>query len=301
MAIGNYGNIRPSDISPDDLDMFYTFTPSRDVVNNDVIRLDPTEILESLNLPEDEQTSGEENILEGIYNIILPSDIFNEIGFYNIFIRGRQYRTNIVDCGVLSALPTVKGIVLDANDLPSNLTSSNSLQGYRIEYINDDGTKRRNLVRYVVTSNRVIPVTENIGNTSQTSVRYRFDDAGSLIFLQLTPSSSSNVKPNVNPFIGSPNQTILLSNTAVNPMSIEVEFVENDVQSIVDLVSGESVRDVDNGILTLFNSDREIIKQYDLFDIKDDVTDVSLFEVRQIRENIDTSQDINDVIDEIDD
>lgn len=300
MAIGNYGNIRPSDISPDDLDMFYTFTPSRDVVNNNVIRLDPTEILESLNLPEDEQTSGEDNLLEGMYNLTLPSDVFNEIGYYNIFIRGRQYRTTIVDCGVLSALPTVKGILLDANQLPSNLTTNNALQGYRIEYINTDGTKRRNVVRYVVTSNRAIPVTENIGNTSQTSVRYRFDDAGSLIFLQLTPSSSSNVKPNVNPFIGLPNQTILLSNTAVNPMSIEVEFTDNDLSDVISYVGGEQIRDTKNGIYTVYNSDREIIRQYDLFEIKDDVTDVSLFEVKQIRENIDTSQNFDDVVDEID-
>ena len=113
---------------------------------------------------------------------------------------------------VLSSLPSVKGIVLDANQLPENLRPNNALQGYRIEYVDaTTNTKIRNVVRYVVTSNRVVPVSENVGNTSQKAIRYRFDDSGTLLFVQLTPSSSSDVKPNASPFIGNPDQLILIS------------------------------------------------------------------------------------------
>ena len=30
MATGNYGTIRPANVSPDDVDIFYTYSPSRD-------------------------------------------------------------------------------------------------------------------------------------------------------------------------------------------------------------------------------------------------------------------------------
>ncbi|MFW5847559.1 MAG: hypothetical protein ACOCVF_01385 [bacterium] len=300
MAIGTYGNVRPADISPTSLEMFYTFSPNREDVSNTIFRLDPEDLLEELLLPEDEQTSGESNLLGGMYNLTLPATIFNQIGIYTIYIRPLVRRTTIVDCGVLSALPNVKGILLNANDLPAELRAGNALQGYRIEYLNTDGSKLRNVVRYVVTSNRVIPVTENIGNTSQTSVRYRFDDSGNLLFLQLTPSSASNVKPNATPFIGTPDQIIFLSNTNVNPLAIEVELVENDINTVVNLVGGEQIKDVDNGILTQYDANRNIIRQFNLFEIKDNVSDVSLFEVKERRDNIDDSQNFDDIIDSID-
>jgi len=189
--------------------------------------------------------------------------------------------------------------VLDTNDLPVELTTNGALDGYRIEYINADGTKLRNTVRYVVTSNKAIPVTENIGNTSQTAVRYRFDDSGSLLFLQVTPASASNVKPNVSPFIGVPTQSIYMYNTNVNPLTVEVEFVENTIDTVVDVVAGEQVKDVKRGIFTNYDEDRNILRQFNLFEIDDDVTDDALFEVKERREVIDNSQDFDDIIDSV--
>lgn len=299
MATGTYGNLRAADISVNDLDMFYTFSPTREDNSNETFRLDAPSVLAPILTPTDEQVSGEDNLLGGLYNLILPATIFNQLGFYTIFIRPKQLRTIIVDCGVLSALPTVKGIVLDSNQLPAELTTNGALDGYRIEYINDDGTKLRNTVRYVVTSNRAIPVTENIGNTSQTAVRYRFDDSGSLIFLQLTPSSASNVKPNVNPFIGKPNQSILMYNTNVNPLTVEVEFVENTIDTVVDVVAGEQIKDVKRGIFTNYDVDRNILKQFNLYEIDDDVTDDALFEVKEKRDVIDNTQDFDDIVDSV--
>ena len=305
MAIGNFGTIRPSDISINEIDVFYSFSSSRDNNSNEFFRLTSTDVLEQINLPTNDDLAGnnEDNLLEGMYNLILPANVFNQIGIYTIYLRPRRIRTTITDCGVLSALPSVKGIILDSSQLPTELTANNALQGYRIEYINSDGTKLRNVSRFVVTSNRVIPVTENIGNTSQTAVRYRFDDSGSLLFLQVTPSSASNVKPNVTPFIGNPNQTILLSSTAMNPLAVEVEMVENDIDSVVDFVGGEQIKDVNTGILTNYtrdeNGDRQILKQFDLFEIKDDVGNVSLYEVKQERDNIDESQNFDEIVDSV--
>lgn len=300
MATGIYGNIRPSDVAITDMEVFYTYSADRETPSNTTTRIDAEQIITELKLPDgDPLETGIDNLLEGMYNLTLPATIFNELGIYTIYIRPKGIETIIVDCGVLSSLPTVKGIVLNANSLDENLQGNNALQGYRIEYINSDGSKLRNTARYVVTSNKCIAVTENIGNTSQTAVRYRFDDSGNLLFLQLTPASASNVKPNVKPFIGVPNQIILMYNTNFNPIAMEVELVENDIDTVVNYVGNNQLKDVDNGILTNFDKDGNILNQFDLYEIKDDVGNVPLYEVKQKREVIDSSQTIENATENI--
>lgn len=295
MAVGTYGITRASDISISEIDMFYTYMGNRETQGLTVTRLDPSELLTEHQIPADEQISGGENLLEGMFDLKLPATTFNSLGIYNIYVRPKVRTLSISDCGVLSALPTINGILIDINSLDSTLVANNALQGYRIEYLDDNNLKVRNLVRYIVSSNKVVPVTENIGNTSQRSVRYRFDDSGTLLFLQLTPSSSTDVKPNLKPYIGKAGQKILLSNTFFNPVMIEVEMVENDIETIVDYVAGEQIKDVDNGVVTYYDKNREIIRQMDVYEIKNDVGDVSMYEVKQIRENIDITQDFDEI------
>jgi len=298
MAIGIFGTVRSADVSIEDISIYYNYTPNRETSNDTVYPLLSSEILNYCYLPESDPNliSGNENLLEGLYNMKLPASIFNQLGIYTIYIKPKTTPTTIIDCSVLSALPTVKGIVLDSVSLPENFLTNNSLQGYRVEYINSDGTKLRNVVRHVVTSNRVVPVGENIGNTSQKAIRYRFDDSGSLIFLQLSPSSSSDVKPNALPFIGTPGQTILLTNTYFTPLVVEITMVENTLDTIADIIAGEQVKDIRNGIMTYYDKNREITHQFNLFEIKDNVGEVPLYEVREKRTNIDTSENITDII-----
>lgn len=300
MSIGVYGINRSSDVAIEDIEMFYNFTTDRNVENLDMIRLDPLDVLTELEIPENEREVGIDSLMEGLYNLTLPATIFNETGIYTIYIKPRTIKTEISECGVLSSLPNVRGIIIDKNEVPEELRENNGLQGYRVEYYNNDtNLKIRNVVRHIVTSNRVVPVTENNGSTSQKSVRYRFDDTGNLIFLQLTPNSASNLKPNQIPFIGVGGQKISLTNTFFNPICLEVEMVANDLDSVMDVIAGEQIKDVDNGILTHFNSDREIIKQFDLYKIEDRENGITLHEVKQNRDNIDTSQNIQDIIDNI--
>lgn len=295
MAVGNYGTIRAADVSIDDIDVFYNYTPNRETINNSFYRIDASTVISYNYLPDDEQIIGRENLMEGIYNLNLPATIFNRLGFYTLYLKPKIITTIINDCGVLSALPTVKGIVLDLLTLPEKLRSNNALQGYKVEYINTDGTKLRNTVRYVVTSNKVSPISDNVGNTSTKSTRWRFDDSGSKLFLQLTPSSSSDVKPNALPFIGVPEQIILLSNTYFSPLTMEIEMVENTIDTLTDIVAGEQIKDVQKGILTHYSKDREITKQFDLYVIKDDISDVPLYEVKERRQSIDETEDFDNV------
>jgi len=296
MAVGIYGIIRPADVSVDDIDIYYNYTPNRETLNTDIYKLNADEILSYNYLPEDEQIVGNENLLEGLYTMRLPATVFGQIGIYTIYIKPKKIDAVIMDCSVLSSLPSVKGIVLDANALPENLRANNALQGYRIEYVDPDTDEKvRNLVRYVVTANRVVPVTENVGNTNQNATRYRFDDSGTLLFVQVTPSSASDVKPNASAFIGTPDQTILISNTFFSPLVIEVDMVANTIDTLTNYVAGEQLKDVDNGILTYYDENRVITKQFNIYEIKEDVGDVPLYEVKEKRTNIDETQDFNNV------
>lgn len=302
MAIGTYGTTRPADVSIEDIDIYWNYTPNRQTQNDTMYKIeDASELLSYINLPDGDNIGGidEDNFLDGLYNLTLPASVFNQLGIYTIYIKPKVLRLTVSDCGVLSALPTVKGLVIDRTGLTEQLRTNNALQGYRIEYLDSDGRKRRSLVRYVVTSNRVVPVNENVGGTSQKATRYSFNDSGSLIFLQVTPSSSSDVKPNATPYIGNAGDTILISNTNFNPIVIEVEMVENTIDTIANIIAGEQVKDVQKGILTYYDENRVITKQFNVFQIKDDVTDVPLFEVKEKRENIDESQDFDDITDEI--
>ena len=301
MAIGTYGISRPADVSIEDISVYYNYTPNRETSNDDIYALNASDVLNECYLPTDEQVIGgyTENLLEGLYNLRLPASVFNQLGIYTIYIKPKLIPIQIVDCSVLSALPSVKGIVVNINELPGALRANNALQGFRIEYVDTDGTKLRNVVRYVVTSNKVVPVSENVGNTSQKAIRYRFDDAGTLMFLQVTPSSSSDVKPNALPFIGNIGQTILISNTFFTPLTLEIEMVENTLDTISDIIAGEQIKDVQKGILTHYDRNRIITKQFNLYEIKEDVTNVPLYEVKEKRESIDESQDFEDITEEV--
>lgn len=300
MGVGTFGITRASDVSIDDIDIYYNYTPDRETLNNDIFKLNASELLTYNYLPSDgsdpNYINGDENLLEGLYNLRLPASVFTSLGIYTLYIRPKNAITTIIDCSVLSSLPSVRGIVLDGNQLPSSMIANNALQGYRIEYIDaTTNNKIRNVVRYVVTSNKVVPVSENIGNTSQKAIRYRFDDSGTLLFLQLTPSSSSDVKPNISPFIGNPNQTIIISNTFFSPLVIEVDLVANTIDTLSDIVAGEQIKDVQNGILTYYDSNRVITKQFDVYEIKNDVGNTPLFEVKEKRVNLDTSEDFDTI------
>jgi hypothetical protein len=51
MAIGSYGTIRPSDVSPEDVQIIMNYTPSRDVTDNFVLtQLDAQTILNLISI-----------------------------------------------------------------------------------------------------------------------------------------------------------------------------------------------------------------------------------------------------------
>ena len=300
MAIGSYGTIRPSDVSPQDVDIIMTYTPTRDVTDNYVLTtLDAQSILQPyFNNSETGGNAGVE-VLGGLYNLTLPAEQFNALGIYTLYLRPAQIRTVITDCGVLSALPNVKGIVIDLTNVPvqyQNKFVPQGLVGFRVEYLNPDGSKIPNFFRVITSSFFCEPVVTNEVNTTQKSVRYRYvDGSANLLFLTLSPSSSPTNKPNATPFIGQPNQSIIISNTYFNPISLEVEMVEYDISSLAIALFGNQTKSIDDGIYTIYDSNNNIYRQYNLYEIRDQFNAL-LYEVRQSRgNNIDFSKNFTNI------
>jgi len=288
MATGNYGIVRPADVNNEDIQIFYNYAPTRQTVAGTMTELDSESLISDV-------TGGINTTINGIKNLNLPADIFGSTGIYNILIRPRETNISIIDCGVLSVSPDVKGILFNVSDLPTELATSNALIGFRIEYFNvETGIKEKNLFRIVTSSGRVEPVNQNLNNTSQKAIRYRYNDAGSLVFCTLTPSSTAITLPNQVPFIGAPNQQVTLTNTYFDPVHIELEMVEHDAQTLSYALYGNQSKSIQDGIYTVYDDDNNIYKQYNLFEVQDDAGN-PLYEAREIRLNIDDSKSFSNI------
>jgi hypothetical protein len=300
MAIGSYGTIRPSDVSPSDVEIIMNYTPTRDATDAFVLtKLDAQTLLRPYF--ENTQTGGNAGVevIGGLYNLTLPANQFNALGIYTLYLRPAQIRTIITDCGVLSALPNVKGLVIDLNNVDPQFQNKfvpQGLVGFRVEYLNPDGSKIPNFFRVVTSCFFCEPVVANEVNTSQKSVRYRYVDGDSnLLFLTVSPSSSPTNKPNATPYIGQPDQEIIITNTFFNPVTIEIEMVEYDISSLAIALYGNQTKSIDDGIYTIYDSQNNIYKQYNLYEIRDQFNAL-LYEVRQNRnDNIDFSKNFTTI------
>ena len=300
MAIGSYGTIRPSDVSPEDVEILMVYTPSRDVTDDFTLtKLNaPTILRPYFNNTQTGGNAGVE-VLGGLYNLSLPAQQFNALGIYTLYLRPAPIRTIITDCGVLSALPTVKGIVVDLGNVPAEYQNKfvpQGLVGFRIEYLNPDGSKIPNFFRVVTSCFFCEPVVTNETNSNQKAIRYRYvDGTSNLLFLTLSPSSSPTNNPNATPFIGQPTQGIIISNTYFNPVTIEIEMVEYDISSLGIALYGNQTKSIDDGIYTIYDSQNNIYRQYNLYEIRNEFNAL-LYEVKQSRgTNIDFSKNFTTI------
>lgn len=299
MSSGTYGTIRAADMSPEDVEITVFYSENRERTNTSVFKLDSSN-LSPINNPNNTTNSFE--IFGGLYTLKLPVSQFSAKGIYTIVFKPVEIRTKIVDCGVLSAYPDVKGILIDTSD--PNIAQfldrfeNNNLIGYKVEYLQpgESGTKLQNFFKVITSNNRAEPVNQNLTNTNQKAIRYRFNDNSTLTFCTVSPSSPSNVTPNVLPFIGSPNQDVIITNTFFSPFVVEIELVEHDFETLAIGLFGNQSKSLEDGMYTLYNFNNEIYKQYNLFEIKDRFSGKPLFEVKEDRlNNIDFTKGFDDV------
>jgi hypothetical protein len=295
--------IRPADVSPDDVDIFYHYVCGRTssasvtlkkLVSSDIL----TPVYHNTETTDDADAPNVE-ILGGLYNLKLTAEDFSNLGIYTLHVRPKQIRTSITDCGILAALPSVRGIILDLNNIPSedrNKFVPQGLVGYRIDYISTvDNTKIANFYRIVTSSFYCTPVVSNITSTTQKAIRYQYSEQPTnLMFLTVTPSSAPSNKPNTVPFIGQPAQKIILTNTFFNPTTIEIEMVEHDATTLANALYGNQSKAVSGGIYTIYDNNNNIYKQYNLYEIKDEFNE-TLYEIREQRTEIDETLNFDSI------
>jgi hypothetical protein len=297
MATGAFGIIRPSDVSPEDVEIIYHYVVDRNA-NSEVTlkRLDAATILTPVyhnSDTTDDSNAPNVEILGGLYNLTLESGDFSDLGIYTLHLRPKQIRTKITDCGVLASLPSVRGLIIDLSNVdPTNTNkfSPQGLVGYRIEYINPtDNKKIPNFYRIITSNFYCEPITTNLTNTTQKAIRYRYSDsATNLVFLTITPSAAPSTRPTTVPYIGQPEQTIILTNTYFNPTTIEIEMIEHNAQTLSYALYGNQSKAISSGIYTIYDKDKNIYKQFNLYEIKNEFNE-TLYELREIRTDIDES------------
>ena len=300
MAVGSYGIVRPADVSPADVDIFYHYVSDRTAnVTPTLTKLDSTAILTPVFHNENTGGVANKEILGGLYNLKLQAGQFSELGIYTLHLRPKQVRTNIMDCGVLASLPSVRGLVIDIGNVPvddQGKFTPQGLVGYRIEYINNNNNQKvPNFYRLVTSSFYCVPTTANLSNSTDKAIRYQYTDSQSnFIFLTVTPSSSPSSRPNVVPFIGEPGQTIILTNTFFNPTTVEIEMVEHDASTLAHALYGDQTKAIAPGIYTIYDKDKNIYKQYNLYEIKDQFNE-TLYEVREERTSVDETLNLDNI------
>ena len=285
MSFGAYATVRPATVDPRDVDILYCYAPDRTTAPGPLTRLASEQVLTAL---EDPDAPGQ--VLGGLYRFRLPASLFNKVGVYTVYLRPKEYRATILDCGVLAALPDHKGLVLDTAGLDVNLATNlgpGGLAGWRIEYVDPESVARvPNQFTVIGHSSRCEAVAQNQGNTTQKSVTYRFNDAGSLAFLSVLPGATTAAAvANQQPFIGSAGQDILLTSPYVDPQQLEIELTQYDLESLAIAFFGDQTRSIEDGVVTYYkrlpDGTREIYRQHRLWEIQDEFN-TRLIEVKEV-------------------
>lgn len=289
---GTYGTRIASNVTQKDVEIFYSYSPTR---NSDDVNKASFIKLPS-NLLFDAKTE-DNDVLEGLKNLKLPLQYFNKKGFYSVYIRPKEVKAVINNVSTLTAYPDVRGIVIDTSsvvELSNELRTNNMLVGYRIVYLDENGN-RENYYRIVTSNNKCEPVEQSLPNVNQNATRYRFNEGSNLTFITVSPSVAPSFKPNATPYIGKVGQQILFVNTKFEPILLDIEMVDKDVENIATMLEGSQLRSLDNGLVTTFNENNEIYHQSEHYSLKDPYTGEPVYEVKMNKtDSIDFSQTIED-------
>ena len=301
MANGVYGTNIPASISDESIsnyvDIFYSYSETRNSSDVDGSKF---EKLSAENLKNVVAVSTEDNdsIVDGLYNLKLPTNVFGKKGFYTIYIKPKEVPVTILDVATLRDFPNIRGIVLDINTLPNEVVGdasiNNALVGYRVIYKNDDGT-RSNEIRIVTSNNKCEPIVSVSTSTNSKTYSYQYNENSTYTFLTVTPSMPLSYKASSTPYIGKSTQKAYLVNTLFEPVCLELEMVENDIDTVTNLLAGNQLRDLNSGLITTFDKNNNIVAQHEMSTLKSSDTGVPQYEIKENKsDNIDFTQTISD-------
>jgi len=290
-----YGSVKVSNLDiENDVEILYFYRPTR---STDPDNMTGFKFLDSSCLVKaqyDNELNQPISDILGLYELRLPLDVFNQKGFYTVYIRPKEVPITLTDVSVLAAYPDVKGVIINL----STLNGVTDLTGYRLDYLDTNGN-RTDISRLITSCNRCEPILVTVADSYPKLTRYRFTDTTSnLVFCTVTPSAANSFKPNATPYIGVPGGSVYLVNTKFDPKLLEIEMVDHDADTLTYMIEGDQVRNRDKAIITTFNDDHEIYKQQDYYTVKDKLGN-PLFDVKRNRTAIDSSESYDNTVDNI--
>lgn len=283
MSIGIFGTKRMADISTNDCDILYSFSPNKEQLGDTSFKpLFPTITDADL-----KKMLG----ADGVYKLRLPADKFNQLGFYSILIKPKTIETVVQDCSYVVSSDndnikiSKKGIVIPA----AQFQSAGSIVGFQIEYFDKNNVKIKNLHR-IITSSELVSISTTNNTINQGASSYTLDQGGTNLFLTVTPDEPSLISSNSPIDIGQKGQTILISNTYFDPIAIEVEMTDVTIKTLGFGIFGNSTRDLETGILSYFDDQNRIYRQYNLYTTKKQFGNGNI-DIREQRSIINLNQD----------
>lgn len=287
MSVGTYGNKRLASVDFNDVDTLYAYSASREELGDTQF----TPLYGSTTEAEFRRILG----ADGGYKLRLPASIFNKLGFYLILIKPKSFKTEIVDCSFVvtnndtEIQISKKGIVIPK----LQFQSSGSLIGYQVEYFDGNGVKIKNFHR-IITSSDIVSVSTNNTNGNANSTSYVLNPNGNNLFLTLTPDEASLISSQQKADLGSAGQPILISNTFFDPTMVEVEMVDQTLETLSWQLGGNSVRNLETGEYSVFDDNGNLYRQYLLLTRKSQFTNGNL-DIRQEIKDINLNQTFDDI------
>lgn len=288
MSLGVFGSKKLADVNSSDIDILYSYSPSKEQVGNLVLK----PLFDNLSPADFQKLFG----ADGIYRMRLPAAIFKDLGYYSILVKPKTFETQILDCSfIVSAVANQVEVSRRGIVIPNlKINGGNSLVGYQIEYFDANGQKIRNFFKIVTSSDLVSPAT-NTNTANPGSKTYTLDPNGSFLFLTVTPDEGGSISTAQGTNIGRQGQTISISNTFFDPIMIEVEMVDQNIKTLSYGIYGNSQRNLETGVYTIFDESGKVYKQYTLGTAKI-LTSNGSIEFREKRENINLNQTFSDLL-----
>jgi hypothetical protein len=287
MAVGIYGTKKLADVDFNDVDVLYSYSPNRESVTDNQLK----PMFPNISSGDFIKMFG----ADGAYKLKLPASIFNQLGFYVVLIKPKTFETHIVDCSYVITETNEdiqisrKGIVIPK----LQFQGTGSLIGYQIEYFDDNGVKIKNFHKIVTGSDPVTPA-QTSPPTQGSTTGYVLNNNGASLFLTLTPDEVSLISNLAKADIGKSGQKILISNTFFDPIMIEVEMVDQTIKTLSYGIFGNSTRDMETGIYSIFDNQNNLYKQYNLVTRKKTFSNGEI-QYKQERDSINLNQNFNDL------
>jgi hypothetical protein len=287
MSIGIFGTKKLADVTVDDVDILYAFNASREVLGDTTFQ----PLFPSITDADLKKMLG----ADGVYKLRLPADKFNQLGFYSILIKPKTIETVIQDCSYVVSSDnndvklSKKGIVIPA----AQFQKAGSVIGFQIEYFDKNDVKIKNLHR-IVTSSDLVSISTNNNTINQGAAAYTIDPGGTNLFLTVTPDEPSLISSSTSIDIGQKGQKILISNTYFDPITLEIEMTDMTIKTLGYGIFGNSTRDLETSILSYFDDQNRIYRQYNLYTAKKKFGNGNI-DIREQRSIINLNQDFASV------